>query len=93
MRILATLLMLLCAVDAWAQTTPAEGEVRKIDKEAGKATIKHGPIPQLDMGPMTMVFRVKESAMLDRMQVGDRIRFTAEKIGGAITLTSVEVAK
>jgi Cu(I)/Ag(I) efflux system periplasmic protein CusF len=93
MRAIATILMLLLGASAWAQGAPVDGEVRKVDKEAGKMTIKHGPIPHLDMGAMTMVFRVKEPAMLDRLQVGDRIRFTAEKIGGAFTVTAVESVK
>ncbi len=71
----------------------AEGEVTKVDKEAGKVTLKHGPIPSLDMPPMRMVFRVKEPAMLDAVKVGDRIRFKAEKIGGAYTVTELAAPK
>ncbi len=76
-----------------AKGAMAEGEVRKVDMDAKKVTLKHGPIPSLDMPPMTMVFRVKDPAMLDRMKAGDRIRFQAEKIGGAYTVTEVEEAK
>lgn len=71
----------------------AEGEVTRVDKEAGKVTLKHGPIPSLDMPPMRMVFRVKEPAMLDAVKVGDRIRFRAEKIGGAYTVTELAAPK
>jgi Cu/Ag efflux protein CusF len=71
----------------------ADGEVRKVDKDAGKLTIKHGPIPSVDMPPMTMVFRVKEPGMLDKVKAGDKIKFDAEKIGGAYTVTKIEPAK
>ncbi len=77
-----------------AGSTPlAEGEVRKIDKEAAKVTIKHGPIANLDMPAMTMVFRVKDPATLDKMKVGDKIHFIAEKVDGAFTVMRVDPAK
>jgi Cu(I)/Ag(I) efflux system protein CusF len=69
------------------------GEVRKVDKDAGKLTIKHAPIPNLDMPDMTMVFRVKEPAMLDRVKAGDKVQFAAEKIGGQFTVVQIEAAK
>lgn len=78
---------------AQASTPQAEGEVRKVDKETQKMTIKHGPIPNLDMPAMTMVFRVKDPAMLDEVKAGDKIKFTADKVGGAYTVMTVEVAK
>ena len=53
----------------------AQGEVRRVDKEAGKVTIKHGPLTNLDMPAMTMVIRVKDPAMLDQMKAGDKIHF------------------
>lgn len=71
----------------------ADGEVRKVDRDAQKVTIKHGPIANLDMPGMTMVFRVKEPAMLERLKPGAKIRFNAEKIGGAITVTEFEEVK
>ena len=71
----------------------ADGEVRKVDKDAAKLTIKHGPIPSMDMPPMTMVYRVKDPAMLDQVKAGDKIRFDAEKVGGAYTVTRIEPAK
>ena len=73
--------------------TYADGEVRKVDKEAGKITLKHGPIANLDMAPMSMVFRAGDPAMLDQVKVGDKVRFKAEKIDGAITVTRIEPAK
>lgn len=71
----------------------AEGEVKKVDKGAGKVTLKHGPLPSLDMPAMTMVFRVKDPAMLDQLKAGDNIRFKAEKIGGNYTVTEYQSAK
>jgi Cu/Ag efflux protein CusF len=92
------------AVTAVAQTTPdppakhaqaspapmSDGEVRKINKGAGKITLKHGPIPSLDMPEMTMVFRVRDPAMLDQVEAGDKVRFAAEKVGGLYTIVSIE---
>ena len=71
----------------------ADGEVRKIDKDAGKVTLKHGPLQALDMPPMTMVFRVKEASMLDSLKVGDKVRFKADKVQGAYTVTEIAPAK
>lgn len=71
----------------------AEGEVRKIDKAAGKITLKHGEIKSLAMPGMTMVFRVKDSAMLDKLQAGDKIRFKAERGNGALFVTEIEPVK
>lgn len=81
------------AASAFAQAAMTEGEVRKVDKSAAKITLKHGEIKNLDMPPMTMVFRVKEPAMLDQVKAGDKIRFTAERIGGAFTVTALEPAE
>ena len=69
------------------------GVVRKVDKETAKVTIQHEAIQSLDMPAMTMVFRVKEAEMLDRINAGDKIRFAAEKIGGQFTVIKVEPAK
>lgn len=71
----------------------AHGEVRKVDKDAGKLTIKHGPIPSMDMPSMTMVYRVKDPAMLEQVKAGDKIKFDAEKIGGAYTVIRLEPVK
>ncbi len=76
-----------------AATPMSEGEVGKVDKSAGKVTIKHGPLQNLDMPAMTMVFRVKDLAMLDRLKEGDKIRFSAEKIGGTLTVTEIQTSK
>lgn len=71
----------------------AEGEVRRVDKDAQKITIRHGPLANLDMPAMTMVFRVKDPQMLDKVKPGDKVKFQAEKIGGALTLTQLEAAR
>ena len=73
--------------------TLAEGEIRKVDKEAKKLTIRHGPIANLDMPPMTMVFQVQDAALLDSIKAGDKVRFQAEKSGGAYTVIKIEPAK
>ena len=70
-----------------------EGEVRKVDKDTGKVTIKHGPLENLGMPAMTMVFQVKDPAMLDQVKAGDKINFISEKVGGQFTVTRVEAAK
>ena len=71
----------------------ADGEVRKVDKGAGKITLKHGPIKSIDMPPMTMVFQVKDRALLDKVKEGDKIRFAAEEKSGAYFVTAIEPAK
>lgn len=76
-----------------ASPAMVDGEVRKIDKSAGKITIKHGEIKHLQMPPMTMVFKAKDTAMLDQVKPGDRIRFAVESGGGALIVTAIEVAK
>lgn len=70
-----------------------DGEIRKVNKEAKKITIKHGPIPSLDMPPMTMVYQVKDAAQLGQVRTGDKIRFSAEKIGGQYVVTRIEPVK
>jgi Cu(I)/Ag(I) efflux system protein CusF len=70
-----------------------DGEVRKIDKEQGKVTLKHGPIANLEMPGMTMVFKVSDSKLLDSIKEGDKVKFAADKINGAITVTAIEAAK
>ena len=78
------------AVAAPASSTMTEAEVRTINKEAGKITLKHGEIKNLDMGAMTMVFQVTDKAMLDKVKEGDKVNFTAEKIRGQYTVTGIE---
>lgn len=70
-----------------------DGEVRKVDKDAKKITLRHGPIKNLDMPAMTMVFQVKDMAMLDKVNTGDKVKFSAEKLGGSYTVTGIEIVK
>ena len=71
----------------------SEGEVRKVDKSAGKLTLRHGEIRNLDMPPMTMVFQVADPALLDRVKPGDKVRFRAEKTGSGYAVTVIETAR
>ncbi|VTU44668.1 copper-binding protein [Variovorax sp. RA8] len=81
------------STDAPASAELADGEVRKVDKDNKKLTLKHGPLKNLDMPGMTMVFQVKDDAMLDKVQAGDKVRFQAEKIDGKFTVTKIESAR
>jgi Cu(I)/Ag(I) efflux system protein CusF len=71
----------------------SSGEVRKIDKDAQKITLKHGEIKSMDMPGMTMVFKVLDPTLLDKVKVGDKVRFNAEKRDGAIVVTEIEAVK
>ena len=82
----------LLVLGVWAQTPTATGEVTKLDKAGGRVTLKHGEIKNLDMPPMTMVYRVSNPRLLDELAVGSRVRFTAEKVDGQYTVTSVSKA-
>lgn len=66
------------------------GQVRKIDKEAGKLTLKHERIANLNMPPMTMVFRVKDKSIMQNLQVGDTIQFKAVDKNGVLTITEIK---
>lgn len=68
----------------------ADGEVRKIDKENRKITLKHGEIKSLDMPPMTMAFQVSDPALLDKLKPGDKVQFNAVKNNGKLTVTEIK---
>jgi Cu(I)/Ag(I) efflux system protein CusF len=70
-----------------------DGEVKKVDKEAAKLTLRHGELKALGMPAMTMAFRAKDPAMLDQVKVGDKVKFMAEKVNGAITVVHLENVK
>lgn len=80
-------------VHAAMTTTLSEGQVKKIDKDQGRLTIKHGPLENLGMPAMTMVFRVQDASWLDQVKPDNRIRFLAEKVNGALTVTTLEVVQ
>jgi Cu(I)/Ag(I) efflux system protein CusF len=104
MKILTMLLALLLGgtgLPVWAaprqsgaqdmQNMPmSEGVIRKVDKAAGKITIRHGELYKLGMPAMTMTFRVSDPAMLDRVKPGDSVRFVADRVQGALTVTHLE---
>jgi Cu/Ag efflux protein CusF len=71
----------------------ADAEVRKVEREAGKVTLKHAEIKSLDMPPMTMVFGVKDRAVLDGLKAGDKVRFKAVLEAGKYTVTEIQVAQ
>jgi len=81
------------AAQAGAASEFAEGEVRKVDKSAGKITLRHGEIKSLDMPSMTMVFTAAKPEMLDQVKAGDKVRFRATHQGGAYTVTEIQPAK
>lgn len=71
----------------------SEGEVRKIDKAAGKVTLKHGDLKNLGMGPMTMVFTAKDPKILDKVKAGDKVKFVAASEGGKLIVTEIQPAR
>jgi Cu/Ag efflux protein CusF len=80
---------------ASAQDEMVKGVVKKIDAGAGKITLTSGPIKSLDMDEdnMTMVFRVKNPAMLKQVKVGDKVQFEAGLVNGEIAVTSLQKSK
>ncbi len=78
---------------ASAAAPMADGEIKKVDKDAGKITIKHGEIKNLEMPPMTMVFQVKDASLMDKVKAGDKVRFSAEKTKSGYAVTAFEAAK
>jgi Cu(I)/Ag(I) efflux system protein CusF len=100
-KLIPLLAALAIATPVYAQSvTPAaaaasvmsDGVVRKIDAANGKITLRHGPLVNLDMPPMTMVFRVQSPDLLDAVKVGDKVKFHAEDIDGTLTVTTIEAA-
>ena len=94
-RVTAALALTLgLTVSAVAQAASISAEVKKIDEGAGKITLKHGPAKSLGMDqPMTMVYQVKDPAMLKQVKVGDKVSFDAEEEASGYTVTKMEKAK
>jgi Cu(I)/Ag(I) efflux system periplasmic protein CusF len=90
---LMTALFISVIPASFAQSNETNGEVKKIDKEEGKVTLRHGPIKNLDMDQMTMVLRVQDAKMLDGLAVGDKVMFEADRINGQITITKIRREK
>lgn len=78
---------------ATATDDMTDGEVRKVDLDAGKVTLKHGEIKNLDMPGMTMVFTVKDKSMLDKVKAGDKVKFKVTNDGGQLTITELQAAR
>ncbi len=72
-------------------TETTDGEVRKVDRDRAKLTLRHAAIKSLDMPPMTMVFHVQDKGVLERLKVGDKVRFKAVNVSGKITATEIQV--
>jgi Cu/Ag efflux protein CusF len=86
-RIAQVLLLASMAAPAWAQSI--DGEVRKVDKAQQKISLAHGEIKALELPAMTMAYRVADRAMLEQVQVGDKVRFSADKLNGQLTITAL----
>ena len=76
-----------------ALAATVNGDVQKVDAAAGKVTLKHGPIPALDMGDMTMVYTAKDPAMLKGLKAGDKVKFEPAEVDGKYVVTKIERAK
>lgn len=84
------ILALIGGLTTAAVAQSVSGEVTKIDKAQGKITLRHGPIKNLDMDGMTMVFRVQDPKMLDNVKVGDKVKFDADRVNGQLTVTKIQ---
>ena len=91
-RLLATVALLAVSALASAQALVA-GEVKKVDKPAGRITLKHAEIKVYDMPGMTGAYKVKDPAMLDKVQPGDRVQFTLDRVNNVYTITRIDIQK
>ena len=76
-----------------ASASMTDGEIKKVDQETGKITIKHAEIKHMDMPGMTMVFTAKDKALLDKTSVGAKIQFMVTNENGQMTVTDIQPAK
>ena len=95
LALVALVVFAACGIDAFAQEAMVRGEVKRIDDGAGKITLNHGPIKNLDMPDenMTMVFHVQDPAMLKQVKVGDKVQFQAVRASAGITISKLQKAK
>lgn len=91
LKTIATIAFLAIALPAAAQSV--NGTVTKVDESQAKLTINHGPIKNLDMEGMTMVFRASDPGMLKGLKAGDKIKFDADRVNGQITVTKLQKAQ
>lgn len=92
-RLIPAIAAAIISTAAFAQTVPTDGQVTKIDQVQNKVTLKHGPIKNLDMDGMTMVFAVADPAQLKSIKVGDKVKFEADRVDGRLTVTKIQKAK
>ena len=76
-----------------ATASLSQGEVRKIDLAGQKITLRHGPLQSVGMPPMTMVFGVRDAALLEGISVGDKVRFQVEQQGSQYVVTELQAAE
>lgn len=92
-RIALALAVVAAPLAAWAQAL-TDGVVTKVDTSASKITIRHGPMPKFDMSEgMTMVYAVKDPALLTKAKAGDKVKFDADNVNGQFIVTKIEKAK
>ncbi|VTU32945.1 copper-binding protein [Variovorax sp. PBL-E5] len=92
-KILAATLLALAGMAHAQAPDLSDGEVRKVEKDRGLLTLRHGPLKNLDMPGMTMMFKVRDPGMLDAVHVGDKVHFKAEMVDGSLTVTQIEPAR
>ncbi len=100
--LIASFATLVCPVSAFAESTPADpahavrheymshGVVRMIDRHAGRMVLRHGPIENLGVPPMTMIFRIKDPKLIEGIESGAAVRFMADRLEGSFTITHIE---
>lgn len=92
--LVVVLTLCLASQIAVSQSALISGQVIKVDLSAKKITIKHGPIPKLDMADgMTMVYAAPDPSMLTAVKAGDKVNFDVEQVNGQYTLTKIDKAK
>jgi len=80
-------------VAAPASDSMTDGEVKKVDPDNGKITLKHGDIKNLDMPGMTMVFTVRDKGQLIKLKPGDKVQFMVVQEGGKMVVTDIQPAR
>ena len=86
-------LLLVAGITSAAMAAMVDGDVQKVDATTGKVTLKHGPIPELDMGDMSMVYTAKDPAMLKGLKAGDKVKFEPAEVDGKYVVTKIERSK
>jgi len=92
-KLIISMAFAIVTTTSLVQAAPVDGQVTKIDTNLSKITLKHGPIKNLDMDEMTMVFTVSDPAMLQTVKVGDKVKFEADRVEGKLTVVKLQKAK